>query len=286
MPTMPQKQKQPWILLLVGDLHVNSTVGLCPPVVHLDDGGRYKFSPYQRFIWAHWLTLMDEVAQVRKELGYRVMSVINGELADNNYHATTQLITRNPADQVKMAVRTLQPLLEVTDDVVVLRGTEAHSGPSAAFDEEVAQELNAIQTPDENYSWFHWMADLGGWSIDVAHHPGHGHSRPWTRGGDANRLAADIMYRYAEQGMKPPDLVVRGHVHKPVDSYDNHPTRAVVLPSWQLNTSFGHRIGGGWLPIGGGYVILHGDRSWELVKRFARWPVKRNVWKPHLQRTS
>lgn len=277
---------KPYIFALVGDLHVNSTVGLCPPVVHLDDGGRYSYSPYQRFIWTHWKAFWGEIAALRKELGYPVFSVINGELADNNHHATTQLITRNPADQVKAALVACAPLLETSDHVAVIRGTEAHSGPSAAFDEEVAQEMGAVQTPEENYSWFHWMADFGGLFLDVAHHPGHGHMRPWTRGGDANRLAADVMYRYAEQGMKPPDLVVRGHVHKPVDSYDNHPTRAVVLPSWQLNTAFGYRIGGGWLPIGGAYVVLHEDGEWELVKRFTRWPVKRSIWKPDLQKTN
>jgi hypothetical protein len=39
-------------LLLVANLHINSTTGLCPPDgIELDDGGRYLPSKPQRWLW-------------------------------------------------------------------------------------------------------------------------------------------------------------------------------------------------------------------------------------------
>jgi hypothetical protein len=43
------------LLVLTGDLHVNSTVALCPPTVELDDGGTYHHSRTQAWIWNRWI---------------------------------------------------------------------------------------------------------------------------------------------------------------------------------------------------------------------------------------
>lgn len=274
--------KPRWIFAVFGDLHVNSTVALCPPRVPLDDGGEYRASPMQAWIWGHWRDYWGRVGETAARYPEaEVWGVCLGELADNNYHKSSQLITLNPVDQMTAAEMTMDVAKQHLDWLVVLRGTEAHSGLSGAWDEALAQELGAMRHGDGNYSAHHWAADFGGWTLDAAHHPGTGHMRPWTRGGDANRLAAMTAYSYIDNGMWPPSLAVRGHNHKPSDSADNHPTRAVITPSWQLTNAYGYRLGSIHpLPIGGVIVTVQDRDNWTVEPVYAKWPVKqeRFVW--------
>ena len=186
---------------------------------------------------------------------------------------TTDALARGTA--LHMAV--LEPLLDIADAVVVTRGTEAHSGIGSVMDEMIAQDIGALADPEAGdgvRSWQRFRATVAGGSFDVAHHPGTGHARPWTRGGDANRLAAMVTYAYAERRQPPPMVTVRGHNHKPSDSADNHPTRAVILPSWQLSTAFGHRLGGDWLPVGAAWWECDGG-EYVLRKFYRDWPLRR-----------
>lgn len=263
------------IVAVVSDLHCNSTVALSPPLIELDDGGQYKASKAQRWIWRRWLSYWAEVAQRRE--GSRLVIVLNGELADDNHHPTTQLITRNPADMLKLSAEALAPalsLLQEGDSLFVTRGTEAHSGPSAHLDETIAQDIGATGPAEEIASHWRLRLSIEGVRFDIAHHPPGGDGRlPWTRGNFANRLAAMAVFECASSGERAPHLLVRGHVHRPDDSYDRFAVRALVLPSWQLTTSYGHRIGGDPLPIGG--LIVTCDRGRFVVdKLYEAWPVE------------
>jgi hypothetical protein len=263
------------VVALVSDLHCNSSVALSPPIVELDDGGQYRASKPQRWLWRQWLAYWQQVAERRA--GQRLVVVLNGELADDNHHPTTQLVTRNPADMLKLSVEVLRPvlgLIQEGDAIIVTRGTEAHSGPSAHLDETIAQDIGAAGPDSEIASHWRLRMTIDGVRFDVAHHPPGGGGRlPWTRGGFANRLAAMSMFEAAERGERPPHFLVRGHVHRPDDSYDRFPVRALVLPSWQLTTSYGHRIGGDPLPIGGAIVTCDAGRA-HVEKIYADWPVE------------
>ena len=260
------------IVAIAGDMHVNGMTALCPPAFNLDDGGTYRASKIQRFIWKHWLFYWQQVADEKERTGLPVIVILNGELADDLNHRSTQLITKNTADQIRLAVTALAPALDIADHILCTRGTEAHSGASACIDEIIAADIGAI--PDDNGNHARWLlrTEIAGVRLHVAHHPGMGHARPWTRGGDANRIAASMIFRYVEQDMPPPDLAVFGHVHKPVDSGDNFSTRVIVQPSWQLSNAFGHRLGGDWLQLGASYFIIR-DGNYEVRKCYTRPPV-------------
>jgi hypothetical protein len=227
------------------------------------------------WIWRHWLAYWQAVAKKRQ--GKRLIVVLNGELADDNYHPTTQLVTRNPADMLKLSAEVLAPALSLIDEgdkIFVLRGTEAHSGPSAHLDETIAQDIGATGPGGDIASHWRLRMAVEGVRFDIAHHPPGGGGRlPWTRGTFANRLAAMTIFDCAESGEKAPHLLVRGHVHRPDDSFDRFATRALVLPAWQLQTSYGHRIGGDVLPIGGVIVTCDGGH-YEIEKIYRQWPVE------------
>jgi hypothetical protein len=262
---------------LLSDLHCNSTVGLCSPTVNLDDGGTYRASKTQRWIWRQWLTYWQAVEEARGD--GPLIVILNGELADDNYHPTTQLVTRNPADMLKLSAAALEPMLSRLregDYIYVTRGTEAHSGPSAHLDETIAHDIGAVMADRdaEIYSFWRLKLDVEGVRFDIAHHPPGGGGRvPWMRNNFAAKLAAMSLFDAAARGEKAPHLLVRGHVHAPGDSYDAFAVRALVLPSWQLTTSYGHRIGGDALPVGGAIVTCEDGRA-TVAKYFSYPPIE------------
>jgi hypothetical protein len=267
------------IVAAVGDLHVGSTVGLCPRRVELDDGGAYEASKSQRWLWTNWEDYWRQVAALKGE-GTQVVALLNGDICDRNKHSGYQLVTLNRAVLLRMAVDTLDPVLAVADHVVIVRGTEAHVGGSAELEEELASDIKAV--PDEQAgtaSWWCWEATLDGYKILAQHHPGTNSTRPWTQGGGANRLAAMVMHAYYGQRWAP-DLVITNHVHHNEDSSDNHACRAVFNRPFSLRTAFDHRSGRGYQTpeVGGLIAQIERGRLVDLAKPCYPLP-RRRPWR-------
>lgn len=231
-----------------GDLHINSTVALCVPEFQKDDGDHHKNSRLQNELWTAWVDAWKQVKQKAK--GREVVTIIGGEIADEMMkHPTYQYITHNTDDIRRMALETLEPLLNVTDKLIVLRGTEAHSGLSSNLDEGIAREIaktyKGIKVIKNGHSYSHYYTRLfiGGRLFDLAHHVSMGQSKRSERDA-ANHLSADLQMSYSRRGKKLPDFAMRGHVHRVADSSINYPIRSIICPSWQLATTFAHRIGG------------------------------------------
>lgn len=272
------------ILAITGDVHANSTVGLCPPKVELDDGGRYISSDRQRWIWGRWLSYVLQVKRLKDKTGHEVVLVLLGELVDNigKKIATSQVVTTNVADVLHIGDQVLEPMLAVADKVIVLRGTEAHVGSNSCLDEIVAERINhkygtIVKSPIGTNSWYQFRGEFDGVTIDAAHHPGVGNRTHHTAGNEATRLASKIFYEYSidniirsrtgEPIVAWPHLILRGHNHRPADSGDNQPgghpiaaMRALITPSWQLGTAYSYRLGGGVLPIGGLIAVASDGR--------------------------
>jgi hypothetical protein len=283
------------IVSVVGDIHANSTVAVCPPRVPLDRGGKYEVNRIQQWLFREvWEPYWDKIWKKKKRLKWPLITVLGGEAADDNKYAKTELISHNPADQLRIPMTLLKTALEISDFVVVIRGTEAHTGPSSWMDEKIAEDItgdvHVVRNIDGDYAQYNFRGYLGGVYFDIAHHPAHAAHRPWTKGGDAGRLAADMLYRYAElnKAMKRqgtpelqqelPDIVIRGHNHKASDSHDTHPIRAIINASWQLTSGFGFRLGGAWLPVGGLHVLCE-KGQFKVRKSYMHWPID-PYWSP------
>jgi hypothetical protein len=254
------------IVVVFSDTHINSTVGLCPPSVKLDDAGVYKSSKAQRWLWSNWLDFWKDVAAEKKRLGYPVVSVANGDIADDNAHSNTQLITSNLADIIKLAHAALQPCLSVTDHFFATRGTEAHVGASASMDELVAESMGAHGDGNTS-SWWWLRGKFGGVTFDMAHHPGTGSASPHLRHGPAGRVAARIIHDYADMRELPPQIGIRSHNHTFSDSGESYACRVFITMPWQLTTAFGHRVGysGRLSPIGGLiFICENGEYSCKI----------------------
>ncbi len=251
---------KPVVLLLTGDQHCGSTVGLCPPEgVRLDDGGEYKPSKPQQWLWWCWEQLharaRETVAAVKGDLWV----VLNGDLVDGDHHKTTQIISGNPEAQSYVAGRAFDLTKSLHPKrLFVVRGTEAHTGNSGSAEEGIAKRLIAERDPEtELWSCWHLRLKVHGKLCDIQHH-GRGLGKlPHTKQNGANSLAWRVWSTYAERGHPAPALVVRSHLHQYADSYGAHrQTRALFLPSFQLKTAFVHKVAADEIADVGGVIVV------------------------------
>jgi hypothetical protein len=237
--TLPTKTA----IIAVADLHINSTVALCPKVVNLDDGGSYTASRTQRWLWECWLNFIAE-AKILTE-GYRNVVIIDGDLTElDTAKRSVQLTTLNKSTILGIVTDTIAPLVDISDVCYFIRGTSAHVGKSAWSEEAIAKDTyNTVAPGDGKFSWWHYRGVASGVKLDISHHAQMG-ATPWSRKNAANNMAAKIMWWYQiDMGEKAPDLVLRGHNHTYASSGDNYKCQVNYLPAWTTKTEFAYRVG-------------------------------------------
>lgn len=281
-----QPLERPTLIAVTSDHHCGSTVALCPPAIALDDGGHYAASKAQQWLWQCWGDYWQKVADARKTLGARLFVVFNGDLTDGDHHGTTQILSGNPTAQAAVVDACMKiPLLLEPDALFFIRGTEAHVGKSAAFEERVAQGLKkdkrpVIGDPDTGKaSWWHCRMDVHGKLLDFTHH-GRTGLREHTRAGAASLHAHDIFLSHAKRGERHPDLAVRSHHHRFNDSHDAAPTRVVTTGAWQLATAYVHRVAADSLADIGGLLMTVREGAPIEVEKVEYRADRGAVWKP------
>lgn len=267
---MTRYARSPIVVVPIGDLHVGSSVALCPAHgVQLEDGGRYTPNDAQLWLWERWLDLVARVRALRRRR-YHVVVVSLGEFVDGRHHESTQLLSQAPEIQATAALDVMQPLATLAHELYVLRGTEAHSGKGAASDYAIGRELGARRDPSTGmHAFYRLLLTVAGVHFDVAHHVGGGGDDPRLYGGAIRRETAAML-------MERPDthVVLRGHVHRVADTGEAYGLQrwGAVIPAWQLKTAFTHRVTrreaftvGTWL------IEIQKDGEWE--KERLMWTV-------------
>ncbi len=266
-------------LVVVSDIHAGCRLGLYPvdDPITLDEGGPYQASRLQRVTWAWWQEFWGQwVPLFAHNEPFAV--VVNGDAVDGVHHGSTTQISQNLADQEEIAYRILKPVVDACDGrFYLLRGTEAHGGKSGVDEERLAKRLGAVKDQDGRYArWSLWLR-AGRGLCHFSHHISTASSMAYET--SALRKELEQMYVNAAQtGQEPPDIVVRSHRHRRVDtSMDTYKGRAVafVTDGWQLKTPFSHRIMGGRVtePQIGGSVIRSGDH--DVYARHQGWQLER-----------
>lgn len=261
---------------IVSDMHINSTVALCPPSVNLDDGGTYRSSKTQRWLWNCWQDYWLKISQ----LPGRKIAIFNGDLAElDTKRRTNQIITANKSTIMSIVLDCLELPMNICDGLVFIRGTQAHVGKAAWIEESTANDLdNTIRYDKEApASFYHFQKEIDGVRFDMAHHVSMGRL-PWTEKNAANRIAILSRHRSFEQGMQPPHVVIRSHNHRYADSGGNYKTFAVCTPSFSAATEYVYRLGQeGTLSSIGGIAFICNDGEYDY-KRFEYEPRKVRTW--------
>lgn len=241
----------------LSDLQTNSTVGLCPPRVQLDDGGTYHYSRLQKQLWGDYLDFKDRLLSAKGNGDLYL--VFNGDLHEGDHHGTAQIITRNTATMQNIAAEVIEPMAQIADRMFLVRGTEAHVGKSASLEEDIAKDFD-FEPNGEKRSWWQLIAKFKEKWFDIAHHTSMG-STPVGRGNAANKIAVEAIFEYANRGEVPPDYVLRSHVHRYADSGNVYRTRAIILPCWQYRTSYVHKVSTGKMASIGGLIWEYEDHQ-------------------------
>jgi len=254
------------ILVVVGDLHVNSTVGLLTPTTNLDDGGTYHGSKGQRWLWRNWLEFWSEIEKVGKKEKAKVWTVFNGDMVDVFVkYQTVQLVTHNDADIFDMAIDTIMPAVDVSDKIFVVRGTAAHGRQGGVIEEKVAEDIGAVPN-GENNSWWELNLECENVLYDITHHGKVG-GMTWTKANALNKLVGQLIIKYRNR--KIPHVAIRSHMHQYACSDNSLGLVAYALPAWKLFTEFTRRIGAVEpADIGGMYFINDKGKYTPVVKRY------------------
>lgn len=257
----------PTILAVASDLHCGSTLGLLAPGTPGEDGMELVLSPGQRWLYECWLDFWRHVWTLKTKSSARLVVVLNGDLCDGDGNAVVQRWTRDMRVQVDAATRLCGPLAQMADVTFVTRGTPFHNRHGGQADADVAERIGAREV-DGQPAAYRLLLELEGQRVDVAHHTTLS-TRPWTAGGNVNRMAAMIRDAAAD-GVQVPDLVVRSHAHQAADSGASRRPRVLVAPAWQLVTEFVGRINSVAIADIGGLVLdMRDGVSTVLFRRYA-----------------
>lgn len=164
-----------------------------------------------------------------------------GDIIDIPYNGRShRYIAMDKPGARQVAHSIIEPIANRVKSIVPILGTPAHTDTDAEEELTIWRDYDNVIPDDETGQpgWWHFTGKVEEYKLDVAHFCTMG-SKALSAANAANSLASDTMMDYALAGFKEPDLVVRAHVHRTADSGDNFPTRALILPGWQLPTIYG-----------------------------------------------
>ena len=259
---------------------MGGTTALCHRGLQLDDGGTYSLSDLQvHLLWAwedFWNNQVFPLLNRRTELYILFMA----DSVDGDHHGTSQLITKNIYTQTQIIANLLEEPAKRATGMIFLRGTPAHVGGVAEADEQLAANFDNTIPDEHSYSWWHFIGEFNGVKFDAAHTTNSGGKIERNRYAAALRLAYDTAAQHIKRGERPPDYVVRGHIHRFMDSGRNYDTRAVTCPCFQYSTAYGRiRYVGNEVDIGGLVFQISADGQDHGFQEFIYKPKRKQVWK-------
>jgi len=257
--------------VVVSDLHCGCRMGLYPcdtwEDLIMDGGATHKPSKFQVEVFAVWKKFWDDwVSEATRKEDY--VLVVNGDGVDGRHHNSVTQISQNMSDQKKIAEAVLGPILAKPKCKALywIRGTEAHVGPSAEHEEDLAKSLGAIKNEEGQHSSYTMYLRLGGEKgclIHFAHHIA-GTGRTHYESSAVMGEIGDMYVEAGRWGNSAVDILVRSHRHRYIEV--RVPSRhgytiGCVTPGFQGPTPFSRKIAGGRQsePQVGGIVIRQGD---------------------------
>lgn len=267
-------------VVVISDLHVGSTSGLCPEDgIALDGDDRYYPSRFVKEMYRVWNLFWPWVNITCEGIKNRSL-VINGDLVDGCHHNTVAVATSNISIQEKAAVDILKPVCKHFDRIFVTRGTEAHVGPSAQSDENIAKDIGAeIDEDTGKYSrWQVWL-DCDGFIFNIAHHIGVTSSAAYESSAVMREMVAALV-EAGQWNQQMPDMIVRSHRHRFITigiPSANGRIQAVVTPGWQLRTPYIERIDRMRLPHVGGVVHIVENERCQVIEKIYPMTIPQTV---------
>lgn len=212
------------ILAVMNDSHGGHSLGLMNPDVTLfdedADGNPIPWKPKptrtQEDLWKLYLDCIRKIYAIAGT--DEIVVIHNGDECMGNKYPN-RLVSSRISDQVLIAVANLGMWLQVPN-VQKMRlgiGTGAHDFLDGSSTILVQQQLSALYPKKDVQVGYHGLANVAGVTVDYAHHGPFPGSREWLRGNVCRYYLQSLMLAELDRGSTPPDLVLRGHYHSPVD---------------------------------------------------------------------
>lgn len=224
-------------VVVLSDTHCGSQWGLCPKGMEKDDGSYYPDNKVRRWIWNKWTDATEK--WLPKYLGDDPWAlVLNGDLVEGCHHRTVEILSPEPAEHSRIAVRALSPMAERADRLYVVRGTEVHV---RGMENNIAAQLGAELDPDTSMPVFEslWLG-VHGCLCHFQHHIS-ASMREHTGGSQPHIQLAMERAEAGRHGHPIPQVIVRSHRHKFHAGFDSGGC-VVVTPPWQVATRFARKV--------------------------------------------
>jgi hypothetical protein len=231
--------------------------------LRFDSGWRPRLSHAQEKLLWYWNDFWRFARNILKK-PYAIVHV--GDVIDNSHHGVTSLLTHNIQDQEALAIATLEAHIGRSKYYVQIRGTESHSGESAQSEERIARYFNAIREETTGqYSRWEYNCVFNGLRINFAHHIG-GAISPMSKATPLMREMTMARVNAARTKSKPPDLLIRGHVHYFMNVNDST-MRGMICPGWQLKTPYVYRRIRTEITELGGIILISNGKNVNIIER-------------------
>lgn len=229
------------LLVFLADTHGGHKLSLMNPDTWLLEEADGEMTPYhpqlsatQQWLWYHYQADMARVAELADGCQVDVFHV--GDVTWGLRYPAGLVSTRL-ADQPIIAAANMHPWLELPNvaSLRLVTGTDSHELGESSAPILVARELTKDH-PDRPVSVLsHLLGDVGGVTVDVAHHGPHPGTRAWLKGNQLRYYTRSLMMAEIMAGREPPQLLVRAHYHEfchETVRVGGYTTEAIVLPSY------------------------------------------------------
>lgn len=243
-------ERRDTINLCLSDFHSAGSTALFPNTFwQFDNGINHTPNKKQKDIWRHFQKCIRDFNSIRN--GRRLMVFHDGDAIDGVHHGTPQVVTRNKNEQMEVHCWLMDYLLreigfdkEGGDRLYYIKGTEVHVNDSENI---IGKDLDAERNGDL-YAFDFLPIEING-RLVWFYHQGASAGKGANVGNALRNSLKNIYYENKANGQRNPDMVVTGHVHKPIyetfsmlEGETVNVLHGMILPSWQQKTRFAYKV--------------------------------------------
>lgn len=258
-------------IALHGDTHGGHKLGLLSPhsmLLDMDGYGHLKpWYPARNTLTDQiyeWYS--DDILWVRNKIEDKPLVVFhNGDPTQGQKYPREWVSTR-AADQVFIAEENMAPWFDIPSlrAFRFTKGTGSHELGEGSSTLLIARLLQyRFREADIGVS-YHYLVNLGGVMVDVAHHGTSPGIRDWTEANVLRLYTMDLMKRDIKKGHAPPQLVVRSHYHTMAWATVNermgtefYRCESVILPGYCGIDDYARKVTGSKSEVHIGLVLVH-----------------------------
>lgn len=237
------------VIAIMSDPHSGHTSGLLNPdtLIQDDQKKQVKFYPNERqeYVWNVYTKGIEETFKLAGK--DNILLFCLGDLTHGNKYIPELMSTRG-ADQFAIGTAIFDPWLQGHKNVKSIRivfGTAAHNFGQGTSEIIISERLQDKHPELDIRCYYHAVCKILDRTADFSHHGPPTGRRLWLSGNEARYYLRDIMLNALIHNEKPPDLVLRGHRHVPIDEVvteGDYKSRIIIAPALCLPGEFAVQV--------------------------------------------